>query len=214
MRSCVFVDGENFRKSIVGLYPKDFKEHDYLPHEANWATLFDYLVAEATEGEGKRVRTYWYVIDNVAPYPRINEATPNKYKLEQEAEKIKKRFAGFKVVQNGIAHKHKAIEFRRSGEIGYNLETHQLRAEKTVDVNLAIDMLQLRDNYDVAVIVSGDQDYVPAVQAIKNMGKHVVNVSFKKRNGDLLPGGARTLNQATDWSYAVDWEKLKGFLNI
>jgi uncharacterized LabA/DUF88 family protein len=58
-----------------------------------------------------------------------------------------------------------------------------------VDVNLGVDMVLFRDIYDVAVIVSGDQDYVPAVQAVKDSGKHVVNVAFLARNGVLLPGG-------------------------
>jgi uncharacterized LabA/DUF88 family protein len=83
-----------------------------------------------------------------------------------------------------------------------------------VDVNLAVDMVTLDSNYDTAVIVSGDQDYVPAAQAAKNKGKHVVNVAFKARNGLLLPGGAKRLNQVTDWSIEVDWGELKRFLAI
>jgi hypothetical protein len=57
-------------------------------------------------------------------------------------------------------------------------------------VNLAVDMVTLHPNYDLAIIVSGDQDYVPAAQAVKNLGKSVVNVAFLARSGLLLPGGA------------------------
>ena len=32
-RVCIFVDGENFRNSIVELFPT-FKQHDYLPKTA------------------------------------------------------------------------------------------------------------------------------------------------------------------------------------
>ena len=101
---------------------------------------------------------------------------------------IRGRFDGFTTLQNGIAMKHKAVEFRRSGAIPYNLLNGRFGQEKTVDVNLAVDMVTLHANYDLAVIVSGDQDYVPAAQAVKNMGKPVVNVAFKARNGVLLPG--------------------------
>ena len=66
----------------------------------------------------------------------------------------------------------------------------------------------------MALIVSGDQDYVPAVQVIKDMGKHVINVSFEKRNGELLPGGAWRLNQITDWSLKVTYNDFKSFLNL
>jgi uncharacterized LabA/DUF88 family protein len=65
-------------------------------------------------------------------------------------------------------------------------------------VKLATDLLRLKDIYDVAIILSGDGDYVPDVQAVKDCGKHVINVSFLKKNGGVLPGGARRLNRATD----------------
>jgi uncharacterized LabA/DUF88 family protein len=47
---------------------------------------------------------------------------------------------------------------------------------KKVDISLATDMLTHahRDNYDIAVLVSGDGDYVPLVEAVKYEGKRVV----------------------------------------
>ena len=81
------------------------------------------------------------------------------------------------------------MEFRRAGSIHYNLFTQKFGQEKAVDVRLATDLLERRPIYDVGVIVSGDQDYVPAVQVAKDSGKQIVNVSFLKRDGKLLPGG-------------------------
>jgi uncharacterized LabA/DUF88 family protein len=127
---------------------------------------------------------------------------------------IRGRFDGFTALQNGIAAKHRAVEFRRSGAIPYNLFTLRFGQEKTVDVNLGVDMVMLQANYDLAIIVSGDQDYVPAAQAVKNLGKPVVNVAFKARNGVLLPGGARRLNQATDWSITFEWEEFRDVLGV
>jgi hypothetical protein len=46
------------------------------------------------------------------------------------------------------------------------------------------------------------------------MGKSVVNVAFLARNGLLLPGGARRLNQATDWSIALQWEDTRKVLGL
>jgi uncharacterized LabA/DUF88 family protein len=132
----------------------------------------------------------------------------------QKRNGIKSRFDGYTVLQNGITSKHRAIEFRRSGSISYNVLNGKFGQEKTVDVNLAVDMVTLQANYDVGIIVSGDQDYVPAAQTIKDMGKHVVNVAFKARNGVLLPGGAKRLNQATDWSIELEYDEFRGFLNI
>ena len=87
-------------------------------------------------------------------------------------------------------------------------------SEKAVDVKLATDLITLQNIYDVAVIVSGDQITVPAVEAIKDSGKHTVNVAFQKEDGKLLQGGAKRLNQATDWSIEVKHADLKKFLNL
>ena len=95
-----------------------------------------------------------------------------------------------------------------------NLFTKQLGTEKAVDVKLASDMITLKDIYDIAIIVSGDQDYVPAVEVVKDAGKQVVNVAFLTRRGDLLPGGARRLNQVTDWHCEVGFGIFQNYLGI
>ncbi len=53
--------------------------------------------------------------------------------------------------------------------------------EKGVDVMLATDLLYFAWNnfYDVAVLVSGDSDFAYALQAVKNMGKHVEVAYFE-----------------------------------
>ncbi|MGA8691005.1 MAG: NYN domain-containing protein [Methyloceanibacter sp.] len=84
--------------------------------------------------------------------------------------------------------------------------------EKAVDVMLATDLLMLKDIYDVAILVSGDQDYVPAVRRAKDFGKTVINVSFLTRNGRLLPGGARRLSNATDASVQLPFDELRDHL--
>jgi uncharacterized LabA/DUF88 family protein len=49
------------------------------------------------------------------------------------------------------------------------------RKSKRVDVTLSVDMLAhaYQKNYDVAVLVAGDEDYVPLVEAVKNAGRRV-----------------------------------------
>lgn len=70
------------------------------------------------------------------------------------------------------------------------------------------------DIYDVAIILSGDQDYVPAVQVVKDSGRRVVNAAFQTRSGRLLPGGARRLNQVTDRSINIGYDALNAHLKI
>ncbi len=125
-----------------------------------------------------------------------------------------KTFNWWTRVHNSIALNHRSIEFRTAGTIRHYLFENEFGSEKAVDVKLATDLILLKDIYDVAIIISGDQDYVPAVDSIKDFGKHVVNVAFEKENGNLLPSGARRLNQSTDWSLAIKHSKLSEFLKI
>ena len=50
------------------------------------------------------------------------------------------------------------------------------KGSKRVDISLATDMLShaFRKNYDVAVLVAGDEDYIPLVEAVKAEGRRVV----------------------------------------
>jgi uncharacterized LabA/DUF88 family protein len=73
--------------------------------------------------------------------------------------------------------------------LGSSKMTHGTPVEKGIDIMLATDMLHFawNDLYDVAVLVSGDSDFAYALQAVKNMGKHVEVAYFEKGiSKDLL----------------------------
>ena len=55
---------------------------------------------------------------------------------------------------------------------------------KGVDITLSKDVLShaFQDNYDVAILVAGDGDYVPLVMELKRLGK-VVSVAFFSNSG-------------------------------
>lgn len=253
-RVCVFVDGENLRFAVKGLFhPQFFNEKEYLPIKARWDEWFDNIAKCALpNSNARRIRTYWYVIEKVRCFPPLiyskmdyeNKKTwvqkNMKYFSESERQiledennadwskvldqmtgdlqgrkgHIKNMFQSNQHKQNLIAKDNKAIEFCRSGEIQYNLHRGQFGQEKTVDVNLSLGMVLKAPIYDTAIIVSGDQDYVPAVQQVKNLGKHVINVSFQKVDGELLPGGARRLNEITDWSLEISFSDLQIALGL
>jgi len=75
--------------------------------------------------------------------------------------------------------------------------------EKGVDVGLAVDMLSMavRDLYDTAVLVSCDGDYVTAIRAVQDMGKHVEVACFQK---------AYHLKAAADKVIPLSTSTLKG----
>ncbi|MBA31543.1 MAG: hypothetical protein CL748_03335 [Chloroflexi bacterium] len=52
--------------------------------------------------------------------------------------------------------------------------------EKGVDVMLATDLVAhaYQDHYDTAIVVSGDADFYPALQAVKDTGKHIEVAAF------------------------------------
>src|SRR5579859_5293918 len=72
--------------------------------------------------------------------------------LKETQRSIESQFKGWQNIQNGIAIRHRAIEFRRAGAIAFNLFEKKFGQEKAVDVRLACDMIMLRDIYDMAII--------------------------------------------------------------
>ena len=105
-------------------------------------------------------------------------------------------------------------EYRRQQTFFYNLERisrFELRLtqlvyrsnispyEKGVDVKLATDMLlqAVRNNYDVAVLVSADTDYVEMIQGVKDLGKNVEIALFD-------PRGSRELRSVADDVIEID----------
>ncbi len=68
--------------------------------------------------------------------------------------------------------------------------------EKGVDVMMATDIVvgAFRDIYDTAIVVSGDGDFYPAMQAAKDLGKHIEVVAF---DSNLSPEAKRVADLAT-----------------
>jgi uncharacterized LabA/DUF88 family protein len=73
-------------------------------------------------------------------------------------------------------------------DMGYETRILPLRkegegmVEKGVDVWLAVDMVNFaaRGQYDIAVLVSGDSDYLPACRVVKDWGKNLFLVTFER----------------------------------
>lgn len=79
--------------------------------------------------------------------------------------------------------------------MGYELKIFELKEysggrkeEKMVDIALATDVLLFghRDNFDIAIFMTGDRDYAPAIEAVKDMGKKVIVSSFECVMSDEL----------------------------
>ncbi len=73
-----------------------------------------------------------------------------------------------------------------------------IQVEKGIDVRIAIDMVSLahQDVYDTAILLTNDADLVPAVEMVKNLGKHVEYVYLTRKTALLV--------EACDLVVAVD----------
>jgi len=230
-RAVVLIDGENFRYSLMALFPSKFR---YLPKKVDWPRIFTLPLAEDHE----LVRIYWYVVESIHFRPfeipdtdhelekilkkvvttklelKRNEAQKETYLVEKRCHlkevrsSMRERFMEWKRAQDVIAHAADFLEFRRCGSIAYNLLTNDFEREKGVDVKLAIDLLAFREISDLAILFSGDQDYVPAIQAYKDSGKHIFSVNFATVSGRILPGGSYALSGLVDKVVTLRQEQL------
>jgi uncharacterized LabA/DUF88 family protein len=80
------------------------------------------------------------------------------------------------------------------------------RRSKRVDITLATDMLTHahRGNYDIAILVAGDEDYVPLVDAVKQEGQRVVLWFFEESKGL-----STNLKMEADYFFDISWFLLK-----
>jgi len=56
------------------------------------------------------------------------------------------------------------------------------------DISLANDLLKgaFKNLYDTAIIVSGDEDFIPVIKTIKELNKKVINAFFHKSSSNSL----------------------------
>lgn len=73
---------------------------------------------------------------------------------------------------------------------GYTIRTkpikkiHDKKTGNTItkcnlDIEIVIDMFNTADNYDVAVLISGDSDFERAIELLRSRGKQIIVLSFK-----------------------------------
>jgi len=79
---------------------------------------------------------------------------------------------------------------------------------KEDDIHMAVDMVEqaYEDKFDIAILVSGDGDFVPAVKAVQRKNKIVENIYFKKSS-------SRNLKTHCNSSFELTKEILDKFFN-
>lgn len=93
----------------------------------------------------------------------------------------------------------------------------QSQGEKGIDVAMAIDILQvgLEDTMDVAVLVTGDGDFVPLVRALMKRGIGVIVAYFEYEDEGRKSFANQRLKDACNFALNINGlEKDKDYKNI
>ncbi len=176
-RTAIFIDG--------GYFTKVLDWHDRL--KVDYAALSQHLAA----GE-KLFRTYFY---NCMPY---------KGQFPTEAEEI--RYAN---MQRFIDKLRSLDRYEvRLGKLEYrgnNADGAPIYVQKRVDTMFACDLVLLsaRQNIDRAVLITGDSDFVPAIEVAKNAGVEIELVY----DPNLMPH--KSLLDIADVRHALTREELE-----
>jgi hypothetical protein len=147
MKVCIFFDGQNFYRSLQRFDETLRVDYDRL---ATWIT-------QAVGGPGAMFGGAYYYVGVSPDAPVVVEAFLKGLELRP----------GYFVKRDR--------RVRRSVRCPACGAENEYTTEKRVDTRLVADLIHFAANgaYDAAVLVSGDDDFVPAVEAVNALGKQV-----------------------------------------
>lgn len=159
-RVAIFIDGWNFR----------YATYESFGLRVDYTKLLRYFSDSAI-----LVRAYFYTGEwddsAISRYVRLsNPADPQLKQREMEQQRDGERAFWRFLNRNGFRVVRKPVRIVRADE-----EDVGIKAD--LDLELAIDMLTLADRVDRIILVSGDGDFVPLVDAVAKRGVRVAVVS-------------------------------------
>lgn len=160
-RVAIFIDGSNFYHSVKN----SFHVHDNIDMGSKGFKK----VIKFLRKKRKLIGTFYYN----APLDR--SFNKEIYSKQQKFFSDLRKISNFNV----ILCRMRKME-NKKGEIEYSV--------KGDDIKIAIDMVKMayKNNYDTAVLVSGDGDFVPAIKAVQELGKKVENAYFNITSSNYL----------------------------
>ena len=156
MRVALFFDGKNFYTAFRKDHPNS---------EIDYNELAAWLTSEISGGAGEVVGAYYYT----------------GYSLpDQDVSSAFGSFLEGLELQTGYFVKREP-RVRRKTTCRKCGSTEEYSTEKRVDTRLVADLIHYAaaDAYDAAVLLSGDQDFVPAVEAANALGKRVYLAAWR-----------------------------------
>lgn len=195
VRVMVFYDGNYFKQGQLYFRYEDNRGWFSLPELHRMVEKYVANKLKASTDVTKVVAAHYY--DGRLT---TKVAQPNQLEKERDFEMA--------LIDAGIITHYLPVSEIRKDDGNSDDVTYKL-GQKGVDVELAIDVLDAahEDRYDVAVIVSGDGDFVPLVRRITSLSKHAMIGHFEiaewtdKRGANHRPTYcSRALIDAASWS--------------
>lgn len=153
MKVALFFDGKNFYKAFE-------RYENYNPNaEIDYNKLAAWLTNEVSGETGDLIGAYYYT----------GYTPPNK----GGSPEFRDFLDGLELLTGYLVKREERV--KRNATCTKCGSRYEYRTEKRVDTQLVADMIQLAavNAYDAAVLLSGDQDFVPAVKATNDLGKRV-----------------------------------------
>lgn len=168
LRTMVFIDYQNFNINLQTHYYKSKKKMDF--KSINYHALAK-EINKILHFESQVVKTYLFAYKPNEQLMRLD-----KYKRYYKWLTNMKKTPYFEIIEG-----RQEIRTINGVKFDVNNQNTYTTEEKETDINLATHMLAkgFQNAYDIAVLVSGDTDYIKVVETLHNIGKTVVIAHFK-----------------------------------
>ena len=169
LRTMLFIDYENFEIARRALYynQEGVKRTPFI----NWNTLPQNII-DALGGDLRLIKTYLFV--------------PEQDDFLQQDETRRKRYDYLLNLDNldhvsVVRGRHETRPARSDVPMSIDDKDSYRIAEKGTDVNIATQLLvkAFNNGFDVAVVLSGDKDYIPVYDILDTLGKLVIVVAVE-----------------------------------
>lgn len=229
-RAVIFVDGANFYHQLRRL-------HIAIEDVKNWDSFFGNLIEEyrlvrVYWYQIARVQDQSITVESLKRYldqkrmtlQQLGQHWSNKDRksvtFAKEGDAVTRIRQWLDQKMNQVASQHrqfdrildtcKRLEFKRVGILKCDPYVGESIGSKGDDVAMAVDLVSLAPYYDTALIVSGDYDFAPAIQRVKDMLKEVISIQFANSKGTI--GVSQSFKRLTDDIRVLTKEEMRKFL--
>lgn len=172
MKAMVFIDFQNFDINMHDYYKKNPK---LVEPKITYPKLVQEISSRVNLKDVHLIKTFLFAYkpcDTLLKIPKYNNYYNwlNGMKNKPFLEVIE----GSQVIR----------QMNKSIPLDVNDASTYITEEKGTDINVAINMISkaYTNAYDIAILVSGDTDYVPVVNQLHNIGKIVILATLPHQN--------------------------------